>query len=69
MIEYGARALKPVENYIGNYMRLWENLDNPQVIESWHAMNTWVTDNIPMAGEARQLIVDLYRHDRLMQCD
>ena len=31
-------------------------------------MNTWVSDNIPMAGGAfRQLIVDLYRNDRLMK--
>jgi len=67
MIEYGAKALKPVENFVGNYLRLWDNLDDPKVVESWHAMNTWVTDNIPMAGGAfRQLIVDLYRHDRLM---
>jgi poly[(R)-3-hydroxyalkanoate] polymerase subunit PhaC len=68
MIEYGAKALKPVENYIGNYLRLWDNLDNPQVIDAWHAMNTWVTDNISMTGGAfRQLVVDLYRNDRLMQ--
>src|ERR1700692_1791184 len=38
MIEYGARALKPVENYVVNFMKLWDNLDNPQVVESWHAM-------------------------------
>src|SRR5450755_2773277 len=50
MIEYGAKALKPVENYIGNYLRLWDNLDNPQVIDAWHAMNTWVTDNISLTG-------------------
>ena len=68
MIEYGAKALKPVENYIGNYLRLWDNLDNPQVIDAWHAMNTWVTDNIPLAGGAfRQLIVDLYRNNRLIE--
>ena len=68
MIDYGAKALKPVENYIGNYLKLWDNLDNPQIVESWHAMNTWVTDNIPMAGAAfRQLIVELYQHDRLMR--
>jgi polyhydroxyalkanoate synthase len=67
MIEYGAKALKPVENYIGNYLRLWDNLDNPKVVESWHAMNTWVSDNIPMAGGVfRQLIVDLYRGNKLM---
>ncbi len=68
MIDYGAKALKPVENYVGNYLKLWDNIDNPRVVESWHAMNTWVTDNIPMAGGAyRHLIVDLYRNDRLMQ--
>lgn len=68
MIDYGAKALKPVENYIVNYLKLWDNLDNPQLVESWHAMNTWVRDNIPMAGGAfRQLIVDLYRNDRLMK--
>jgi polyhydroxyalkanoate synthase len=68
MIDYGAKALKPVENYVGSYLRLWDNLDNPKVIESWHAMNTWVTDNIPLSGGAfRQLIVDLYRNNRLME--
>jgi polyhydroxyalkanoate synthase len=68
MIEYGARALKPVENYIWNYLRLWDNLDNPQVVESWHAMYTWVTDNVPMTGGAfRQLIVDLYRNNLLAE--
>ena len=68
LIEYGAKALKPVDNYIGNYLRLWDKLDDPKVVESWHAMNTWVTDNIPMAGATfRQLIVDLYRENRLIE--
>lgn len=68
MIEYGAKALKPVENYVGNYLKLWDNIDNPQVVQAWHAMHTWVTDNIPMTGGAfRQLIVDLYRNNRLME--
>ena len=68
MIEYGAKALKPVENYVGNFVKLWDNIDNPQAVEAWHAMYTWVTDNIPMAGGAfRQLIVDLYRNNRLME--
>ncbi len=70
MIEYGAKALKPVENYVGNYLKLWDNIDNPQAVGAWHAMYTWVTDNIPMAGGAfRQLIVDLYRHNRLMRSE
>ena len=68
MIDYGAKALKPVENYITNYCKLWDSLEDPRVVEAWHSMNTWVTDIFPMAGGAyRQLIVDLYRNNRLMR--
>jgi polyhydroxyalkanoate synthase len=68
MIDYGAKALKPVENYVSNYLRLWDNLSNPQIVQAWHAMDTWVTDGVPLAGGAfRQLVDDLYRNDRLMQ--
>ena len=68
MIDYGARALKPVENYITSYCKLWDNLDDPRAVESWQAMNTWVTDTIPMAGAAyRQLIVNLYRNNELIE--
>lgn len=67
MIDYGARALKPVENYISSFCKLWDNLDDPRAVESWHAMNTWVTDTIPMAGAAyRQLIVNFYRNNELI---
>jgi polyhydroxyalkanoate synthase len=68
MIDYGAKALKPVENYIGSYLTLWDNLDDPRIVESWHAMNTWVSDLIPMAGATyRQLIKELYRENRLIE--
>jgi polyhydroxyalkanoate synthase len=68
MIDYGAKALKPVENFIGNYLKLWDNLDNPKVVAAWHAMNTWVRDNIPMPGGAyRQLITEFYKENRLME--
>lgn len=68
MIDYGARALKPVENWVGSYCKLWDSLDDPRAVAAWQAMNTWVTDNIPMAGAAyRQLITDLYRNNKLIQ--
>jgi polyhydroxyalkanoate synthase len=67
MIDYGAKALKPVENFIGSYLNLWDNIDNPKVVEAWHAMNTWVRDIIPMTGAAyRQLINEFYKENRLM---
>jgi len=68
MIEFGAKALKPIENHFGNFLKLWDNICDDEVVNAWHAMHTWVSDNIPMAGGAfRQLIVDLYRHNRLMR--
>ncbi|MFL5434922.1 MAG: alpha/beta fold hydrolase, partial [Myxococcales bacterium] len=68
LIDYGAKMLKPVENFVGSYLRLIENLDKPKVVESWHAMNTWVTDGIPMAARTyRQLINEFYRENRLMK--
>ncbi|HZQ25640.1 MAG TPA: alpha/beta fold hydrolase [Terriglobales bacterium] len=68
MMDAGARMLKPVENLVGNYLRLWDNMENPNVVKGWQAMNTWVTDNIPLAGGAfRQLVVDLYRNNRLLK--
>ena len=67
LIDYGAKALKPVENYVGNYLNLWDNISNPKVVDAWHAMNTWVTELIPMAGGAyRQLINEFYKENRLM---
>jgi polyhydroxyalkanoate synthase len=67
MIDAGAKMLKPVENYIGTYVNLWDNIDDESRIEAWHAMNTWVRDIIPMPGAAyRQLINEFYKENRLM---
>ncbi len=68
MIDAGAKMLKPIENYLGTYVNLWDNLDNAARTEAWHSMNTWVRDIIPMSGAAyRQLINDFYKTNRLME--
>ncbi|HZR07771.1 MAG TPA: alpha/beta fold hydrolase [Myxococcales bacterium] len=68
LIDYGAKMLKPIENFFGSWLRLLDNLDNTRVVDSWHAMSTWVNDGIPMAARTyRQLIVDFYRENRLMK--
>jgi polyhydroxyalkanoate synthase subunit PhaC len=68
LVDYGAKMLKPVENFVGGYTRLFDNLDDSKVVDSWHAMNTWVSDAIPLAGAAfRQFIVDFYRGNKLMK--
>lgn len=68
MIDWGNKMLKPVENFVGNYIRLWDNLDDPRVVDSWQAMNTWVNDAVPFAGAAfRQWIVEFFRENKLIQ--
>lgn len=67
MIDAGAKMLKPVENFIGTYTALWDNLDDPARVDAWHSMNTWVRDIIPMSGAAyEQLINEFYKENRLM---
>jgi polyhydroxyalkanoate synthase len=68
MIDAGAKMLKPVENYVGTYVNLWDNIDDAGRVEAWHAMNTWVRDIIPMPGAAyRQLINEFYKENRLIE--
>ena len=67
MIDSGAKMLKPVENYVGTYTMLWDNIENVSRTDAWHAMNTWVRDTIPMAGAAyQQLINEFYKENKLM---
>jgi polyhydroxyalkanoate synthase len=68
MIDAGAKMLKPMENLVGTYLNLWDNIDDPGRVEAWHAMNTWVRDIIPMSGAAyRQLITEFYKENRLIK--
>jgi polyhydroxyalkanoate synthase len=68
MIDAGAKMLKPIDNYFGTYVNLWDNIDDAGKVAAWHAMNTWVRDIIPMSGAAyRQLINDFYKSNRLME--
>jgi polyhydroxyalkanoate synthase len=68
IIDYGAKMLKPVENWVLNYLKLWDNLDNEKVVESWLAMNSWVTDNVDFPGAAyRQWIQEFFRQNKLFE--
>jgi polyhydroxyalkanoate synthase len=65
-LDFGMKMLRPVQNYVGNYTRLMDRLDDPATVESWHAMHTWVNDLAPMSGAAlRQLVTEFFRENRL----
>jgi polyhydroxyalkanoate synthase len=68
MIDVGGKLIKPVENYVTSYVKLWDNIDRPEAVAAWRAMHAWVNDSIPFAGAAfRQWVVEFFREDRLMQ--
>ncbi|CFX05608.1 Alpha/Beta hydrolase fold [Syntrophomonas zehnderi OL-4] len=67
-IDIGVKMLRPVNNYIGTYTRLWRSIDEDNPVIAWKALNKWVNDNINFPGEAyRQWIKDLYQENKLVK--
>ena len=47
LIDTGNRMLKPVTNYVGTYVNMWERIFEEKPMETWLAMNKWVNDGPP----------------------
>jgi polyhydroxyalkanoate synthase len=68
LIEYWAKMLKPVENFVGVYVSLWKQLGDPAAVRGWQAINRWVEDVIPVAGGAfRQFVKDFVHENKLIK--
>jgi len=67
-IDMGVKMLKPVNNYLGTYTRLWKNVDEGTSVVAWKALDKWVNDNMNFPGETyRQWIKDLYQENKLIK--
>ncbi|MEW6637324.1 MAG: class III poly(R)-hydroxyalkanoic acid synthase subunit PhaC [Actinomycetota bacterium] len=68
MIDTGNRMLKPVTNYVGTYVNMWERIFEEKPMETWLAMNKWVNDGPPFPGAAfKQWITEFYQQDKLVK--
>ncbi|MBN1811671.1 MAG: class III poly(R)-hydroxyalkanoic acid synthase subunit PhaC [Anaerolineae bacterium] len=68
LIAVWAKMLKPVENFVGIYVNLLRQLEDEAAVHSWQAINRWVEDVIPFAGEAfRQFVKDYFRANQLIR--
>ena len=68
MIDTGNRMLKPITNYIGTYVSMWERIFDDKPMETFLAMNKWVNDGPPFPGEAfKQWIRDFYQKNKLVK--
>jgi polyhydroxyalkanoate synthase subunit PhaC len=66
LIDTGNRMLKPVTNYVGTYVNMWERIFEEKPMETWLAMNKWVNDGPPFPGATfRQWITEFYQQDKL----
>lgn len=51
-IDTGSRMLKPVTNYVGTYVTMWDRIMQDKSMDTWLAMNKWVNDGVSFPGEA-----------------
>ena len=68
LIDTGNRLTRPVANYIGTYVTMWDRIMHGKSMDSWLAMNKWVNDGVPFAGAAfKQWIRDFYQQNKLVK--
>jgi len=67
-LQWSFLLLKPVQNFISKYTGFYDRLEDDKFLENFFAMETWVNDNIPVAGEAyREFIKYLFQENRLVR--
>jgi polyhydroxyalkanoate synthase len=68
MLQQSFLMLKPVSNLVEKYINFYENMENEKFLETFFAMEAWLNDNIPVAGEMfREFVKHCMQQDQLMQ--
>jgi len=61
-------AMNPVGNLVEKNIAFYEQMDDPRSVENHLALETWVNDNIPVAGETfREFVKGLYQRNLLVK--
>ncbi len=59
--------LRPVQNLVEKWVGFYEQMEDEKFLENFFAMETWLNDNIPVAGETfRQFVKYLFQQNRLI---
>jgi polyhydroxyalkanoate synthase len=68
LVDTGNRMVKPVTNYVGSYVTMWDRILQDKSMDTWLAMSKWVNDGIPFPGAAfRQWIREFYQQNKLIK--
>jgi polyhydroxyalkanoate synthase len=61
-------AMNPVGNLIEKNIAFYEQMDDPRGVQNHLALESWVNDNIPVAGETfREFVKSLYQRNLLVR--
>jgi polyhydroxyalkanoate synthase len=61
-------VMSPIRNFLEKPIAFWEHMDDPRSVESSFALERWLNDNIPVAGETfRQFVKRLYQRNELVR--
>jgi polyhydroxyalkanoate synthase len=60
--------LKPISTLVEKYFSFYENMEDEKFLEDFFAMETWLNDNIPVAGEIfRQFVKYMFQQNQLIR--
>jgi len=60
--------LKPVQNLVEKWVGFYQQMEDEKFLEDFFAMETWLNDNIPVAGETfRQFVKYCFQRNLLIQ--
>jgi polyhydroxyalkanoate synthase len=60
--------MNPVQNLVEKNLAFYEQMEDPSALSSFFALERWVNDNVPVAGETfRTFVKDLYQCNRLVK--
>ena len=62
------QMMKPIQNTYLKYTGFMDKMDDDRFLENYFAMEQWMNDNIPVAGETfREFVKKLYQRNELVQ--
>jgi polyhydroxyalkanoate synthase len=60
--------MNPVANLIEKNIAFYEQMDNPRSMSNFFALESWINDNVPVAGETfREFVKSLYQSNLLVK--
>ena len=64
----GTSMLRPITNYVGAHVSMWDLIKQDKLSGSYRAMNKWANDPVPVTGAVfKQWIEDFYQGNKLVK--